>query len=44
MRYGHRQVGGNDFLPARTITTGVGPVEVKQVLVAGNGLYLGTMT
>lgn len=27
---GHRQVVRNGALPARTITTGVGPVEVKQ--------------
>jgi transposase-like protein len=27
---GHRQVVGNGRLPARTITTGVGPVEVSQ--------------
>jgi Sigma-70, region 4 len=27
---GHRQVVRNGVLPARTITTGVGPVEVKQ--------------
>jgi putative transposase len=27
---GHRQVVRNGYLPARTLTTGVGPVEVKQ--------------
>src|SRR5262245_6424749 len=30
---GHRQVVRNGSLPARTITTGVGPVEVKQPCV-----------
>jgi putative transposase len=28
--YGHRQVVRNGHLPARTITTGIGPVEVQQ--------------
>ena len=27
---GHRQVVRNGYLPKRTITTGVGPVEVQQ--------------
>ena len=27
---GHRQVVGNGRMPARTIITGVGPVEVRQ--------------
>lgn len=38
---GHRQVVGNGRLPARTITTGVGPVEVNHSRLKARALGMG---
>jgi len=35
---GHRRVVRNGFMPARTILTGVGPLEIKQPRVADDGV------